>query len=137
VGTVKVRVGEDGVDAAIGGGGVGHGNELVDDVEWHDWDDGGEAALVADLGGAEGVDGREVELALFQIVGRLLDAGLGGNIPLLPRGLGPALRSQQIGESPIPLRVLLGEQLVESIEDELGVEGIHGDRESTVSDTNR
>jgi hypothetical protein len=31
VGTVKV-----GADAAIGGGGVGHGSGLVDDVEWHD-----------------------------------------------------------------------------------------------------
>lgn len=58
-----------------------------------------------------------------------------GGIPLPPRGLGAAWRSRtaishgiQTSESPIPLRVLLDKQLVKSIEDELGVERIHGAR---------
>jgi hypothetical protein len=37
----------------------------VEDVEQHNGDVGGEAGLVADLGGAEDVDGGEVEVTLL------------------------------------------------------------------------
>ena len=45
----------------------------MDDVEQRDGDVGGEAMLVADLGGAEDVDGGEVEVVLHRVVGRLLE----------------------------------------------------------------
>jgi hypothetical protein len=66
-GSLVVTAGELGVkgDVGVSGGGVERGSRLVDNVEQHDEDVGGEAGLVADLGGAEDVDGGEVKVALL------------------------------------------------------------------------
>jgi hypothetical protein len=57
----------------IDGGGVERGSGFVDDIEQRNGDVGGEAGLVADLGGAEDVDGGEVEVVLLQVMGRLFE----------------------------------------------------------------
>jgi hypothetical protein len=138
-------------DVEVGGDGVRSRSGLVDDIGQRDGDVGGEAELVADLHGGDGdvvpfeetsrvvshhwcvcIRGDGVVVSTEQtapVIGNdgssnVRSLGRSGNDP---RGLG---RGLGVGEAALPPSVEVIEQLVQSVENELGVERTHGDAEN-------